>query len=257
MTTTAEVSKMEARILALLAKAEGTDNEHERDAFNRKAEELMVKLGIVEAELRAKGSGTKAAPEKIVTDTMFFPDRFGRARVKLAFAVALNLGGLRAWKVNPIGKKTEAQYFTMVGYQGDVKRARQLIESLMNQMDFATKVWWKDQPLKVAIREKRAVERDGWFARRAYMFGFAYGVGERIRDVYGKAVEETKGTSTELAIIDRQTAVDSWVESHVELRDGKSVKTNALAQSAGIRDGRKANVGTGSVGSGSKKAVAR
>ena len=251
------ISNMERKILALLAKAEGTDNENERDAFNRKAEELMVKLGIEEAALRAKGGDSPKAKENIVTDSMYFPDRFGRAKVKLCFAVANNLGGLRAWKMNPIGKKTEAQYFTMVGYEGDIKRARQLIESLLAQMDFATKIWWKGHPLKAEIRAKVAVERDGWFARRAYMFGFASGAGLRIADVYGKAVEETKGTSTELAIVSRDAAVDAWVESHVKLGKGRGMKTNAAAQTSGFADGLKANVGTGSVGSGSKKAVAR
>lgn len=53
------------KIGALLAKAERTDNPHEAEAYTRKAEALMVKLGIDEAMARAAG-GADARPEAIV-----------------------------------------------------------------------------------------------------------------------------------------------------------------------------------------------
>ena len=43
------------KIAKLLAKAERTDNEHERDAYTQQAERLMLKLGIERAELESAG----------------------------------------------------------------------------------------------------------------------------------------------------------------------------------------------------------
>lgn len=60
----------------LLAKAERTDNPHEAEAFTRKAEALMVKLGIDEAVARA-AAGDAVAPERIVETrvSLFVDDR--------------------------------------------------------------------------------------------------------------------------------------------------------------------------------------
>ncbi|MCY4726680.1 DUF2786 domain-containing protein [Nocardioides sp. STR2] len=49
----------------LLAKAERTDNPHEAEAFTRKAEALMVKLGIDEAMAR-QAAGQDVRPETII-----------------------------------------------------------------------------------------------------------------------------------------------------------------------------------------------
>jgi hypothetical protein len=54
-----------AKIGKLLAKAEGTDNPHEAEAFMRKAEALMIQEGIDEAMARRAG-GANVRPEEIV-----------------------------------------------------------------------------------------------------------------------------------------------------------------------------------------------
>jgi hypothetical protein len=63
-TTTATTEKMLERIAALLAKADGTDNAHEADAFRAKADELMAKYRIADEEVRQSrlASGTAAQP---------------------------------------------------------------------------------------------------------------------------------------------------------------------------------------------------
>lgn len=60
----------------LLAKAERTDNPHEAEAYTRKAEQLMVKLGIDEAMARAAG-GADVKPEQVTEAriSLFVDDR--------------------------------------------------------------------------------------------------------------------------------------------------------------------------------------
>lgn len=63
------VDKMLERVRALLAKAESTDSQQESDALQAKANELMLKYAIEEAELEAtRPAAQRMVPEKIEVD---------------------------------------------------------------------------------------------------------------------------------------------------------------------------------------------
>src|SRR5450759_1282458 len=61
------------KVSALLAKAEGTDNEHEASAFFEKAHELMVRYASDEARVRAEQVriNGRRLEEPVVEDYMF------------------------------------------------------------------------------------------------------------------------------------------------------------------------------------------
>ena len=70
------MKKIEEKIRLLLAKAESTEFEAERDTVLAAATKLMVKFGIEEAELRASG----ASPgEKIVQESVEFRGNYSAA----------------------------------------------------------------------------------------------------------------------------------------------------------------------------------
>lgn len=233
-------------IAALLAKAEGTDNEHERDAFTRKATALMIKLGIDEATVRARGTKKGEAPkEAIVTATVPMKSRYGRGLQTVGFAVVNNLNGLRGWYISRPNSEESTVY--IVGFESDVKRAVQLIESLKLQALSASIRWAKSeegqQEIKMqAVATGKSIQRSTWKARRTFLSEFGRGAGERIREVWGEAVKEAP-KSTEVALRDRQAQVDEYVDSTHKFKTGRGFGLSYAGSQAGREAGRKADVG--------------
>lgn len=233
-------------IAALLAKAEGTDNEHERDAFTKKAVALMMKLGISEAEVRARGAKKGEKPtEAIITATVYMKSRYGRALMSVGFYAVGALSGLRSYKTQRYNSEEGTLY--IVGFESDVRRAVLLVESLKLQAIAASIRWAKSPEGKLEIQREmyasnKSESRCTWKCRRTFITYFGSGAGQRIKEVWGQAVKEASA-GAELAIRDRQAQVNSWVDDNLTLRAGRSFGHAQGGAAHGLAAGRKADVG--------------
>jgi len=251
---------MEQKILALLAKAEGTDNEHERDAFTKKAQALMLKHGVDEAVARARAAAKgEQVTEQIITLVVPMKTRYARGLMSVGFAVTQTMPGLRGYKTQK--HNSEEGFLYVVGFETDVKHAVQLIESLKMQAMAASVRWAKSQAGQEEIKMQAAwtgktIARETWKGRRNFITYFASGVRERIQEVWGE-VKRDAGASTEVAIRDRQSQVDAWLDSKVKLVQTKGHRSSQSGAAAGRAAGRQADVGGRGVAGGGRSALGR
>jgi len=109
--TYAELSKMKAKILVMLAKAESSEFPEERDLFNAGAEKLMIRLGITAAELEAAG---EVQAEKVIEVNRTYPGEYSIAMLPLVNSVAHGFGHITILQ----GQGT-ALYTPLEQYGGD------------------------------------------------------------------------------------------------------------------------------------------
>lgn len=254
MTESLEDSKLPyaERIAKLLRKAEATDSEHEAEALTQKAQQLMVTYAITE-ELLAKAQG-KQVQDQIVEETIVYTGVFSRALYMIGAAIGRN-NDCRVL----ISKTSKDTTLWLVGFSSDVDRVRMLDASIQIQASTALQRWWRAQD------SSWMSAMDKFKARREFLFGFANGVGGKLRDAKMsgiqdavKAEAERTGdvaaakTSTELVLRTRTEQVNDWYDKTY----GRSTRTTRMnyssgglgARSAGHAAGRSANIGQTGIG---------
>lgn len=236
-------SKTEDRIAKLLAKAERTTPE-EAAALTAHAEKLMLQYGIEQAVINAKRAGkTHAADEKMMRSVITFTGVYRKA-MDLALYAAL-----REFKTAHLiggGDYDKTTRMWIAGYQSDVEQLLVLAASLQVQCIAALSTWWK------------TVDATGWTAmqkfkaRRQFILSFGNGAGERIARSRQEAVQESTNSEpgTALALVNRATATEQWINEMFNLTAGKSVKMaggNRASREAGYKAGQNANTGEGAL----------
>lgn len=203
-------SSIEDTIAKLLAKAEGTDNAHEAEAFMAKAEKLMLQHGVERAALEARRPGS--VRQEIVIEKIVVKDGSGYAMalIQIAFAVAPSFD-CRALQSR---LSTGARVAWFIGHKSDVADAVQLFNSLIAQAPSQALRWQKtEQPW--------SSRNDAYLARREFIFAFASGVRSRLAETRNAVVAEA-ATGTELVLVERSARVDAWVDENLELSKGRS-----------------------------------
>jgi hypothetical protein len=221
------------KVALLLAKAEGTDNPLEAEAYTRKAEELMLKHGIDEAMAAAKRPGAKVDP--IVIE---------RVRVKGQYRMALvTYGPSVGWAFSVKSYKSEVskneQDIWLVGHRTDVDQAATLVRSLLIQAPQALDYWWRTEGAELNPAYNTMNQ---YLAKREFLFAFGSGVRERLREIHSTAVKAA-GTGAELVLVDRSKVVDGWIKENLTFGKarGKSLKGGTMsAARAGHAAGREA-----------------
>lgn len=226
----------------MLAKAASTTPE-EAEALTAAAEKLMIKYAIDQNVLDARKAKTGQASDKIVEHRLEFTGAYRGELINLAWRVSMGLG-LRFIQKNTSINNGKTFVCWVVGFEGDVKLAVILIESLQLQAAVAVREWWKLSKELHAGASSYDQEK----ARRGFVYGFGDGAGSRIRDNRKEQVEAvSKGT--ELVLVSRKAQVEAYMDAK-SLRNGRSRTATAWgsANSDGRQAGLKANTGEKSVG---------
>ena len=227
-----------AKIAALLAKAEATDNDHEAEAFSAKAEALMIKWGVDEAMLAAVAGNNN--PEKIVKADLEQTGVYHTAWMMLANNIAIGLGSLQT--VRSTWKNTTMVH--VIGHESDVARFRMLFESLKAQADGAVKHWWKLNRDSFTDWDGTVDQGTGFRARRSFLISFGSVVNRRLRAERREVVAETTGA--DLVLVSRSKRVEEALgDFFPRLGTGRASRMHgsAAGHAAGRAAGQSANLG--------------
>lgn len=180
------------KINGLLAKAEGTDNEHEAAAFFEKAQEMMVRNAIDEAtlrEARIARDGRKAeSPVKV--DFMFASnDSHSKGfQALLRGVAAANHVRVIMYRQNPwttqwfasrngVEANRWSQWCVLVGYETDLASVKTLYASLTIQWARLVRADAKDYS-----------NGEAFAFRTGHLVGFASRVSQRLHEVTERVV---------------------------------------------------------------------
>ena len=188
------------RIGALLAKAEATDNEHEREAFMSKAQELSTMCQI-DLEIARQRQADKTKREAPVKETVLLLEHDVKTLrhhfVNLAYAIArTNNVKMLYW---PTNTRLRANLF---GFPSDIEVMRLLFGSLVVQMVSAADAYIKTK----AYKGETYFGNDEWgrvctkkvdarVARNQFYDAFISEVSRRMRDAYKTAADSKVATS--------------------------------------------------------------
>lgn len=228
-----------ARVRALLAKAEGTDNPDEAAAYTAKATTLMARHGI-DAALAAK---TEPATDQRIDKVMTF--RAPQAKAQ-GYLYAKVLGAMR---VRVILKGGEYKTLHVFGFKSDLDLAEMMHASLVVQVNRGLAT----APLRPANQRGADV--------RSFIFRFSNVVAVRLRDIYAQTATAAQdelegGPSVALVLADRKTLVDQAVADVYPRLTTVRTSTSGLAGAAGAEACCCADLGR-PVGASSGRALAR
>ncbi|WP_219464606.1 DUF2786 domain-containing protein [Nonomuraea rhizosphaerae] len=206
------------RVRKLLAKAERTDNEHERATFMAAAASLMAKYGIDSlgpAEVRQRPG------DRIVT----LPDPWAREKARLVSLVA------QAVRCRPllIGRGDGGQRVHVFGFAADLDRADLLATSLLLQMASGLA---RVRPPGGAVRAYR----------RSWMLGFTDEVYRLLSRAEARAGDEAPTAGTALVLADRQAEVERAVAACYPRVRTTVPRTSGTGYRDGVEAGRRADL---------------
>lgn len=220
------------KIQGLLAKADGTDNEHERDAFYAKAQSLMLKHAIDEAMLEAAGGKTEDGEPVVETFVFSVDDRFRPGKIQLLHGIA-ETNRVQA-VFHRATKKNQAA--SLVGFKSDIEFVKLLYTSALMQA--------------LSSGSKAFSSHDGYGTRHTFLsnfvLGFAQTVVQRLAAAQRDAQREA-GTGAELVLVDRQDRVDAkFADAFPKVGTARgSISNNSGARAAGRVAGQRADLSGG------------
>ncbi|NUR89676.1 MAG: DUF2786 domain-containing protein [Nonomuraea sp.] len=209
------------RVRKLLAKAERTDNEHERATFMAAASALMAKHGI--DAVASSGARRSVPGDRIVT----LPHPWAREKARLVSLVA------QAVRCRPllIGRGDGGQRVHVFGFAADLERADVLATSLLLQM--ASGLSRVRLPHEVtAVRAYR----------RSWLLGFTDEVYRLLRSAESEAVAAAS-PGTDLVLLDRGAEVDRVVAERYPRIRVSVPRTSGSGYRDGVAAGRRADLG--------------
>lgn len=237
-----DIDQMKDKIAKLLAKAEGTDNEDEREAFTAKAEKLMLKLGIDAAELEAAG---EVKPEEIIEVRREYKGGYALTFVSFVHAVANGWGNVTVLQSG----RGSVRYAYIIGHKSDVEMLTQLITSLELQAMSALHVWQKTEPSR-QYQDNNA----RYVGSRSFLEAYGRTVGNRLFKLRQQAETEAT-TGAALVLASKQSRVDDYMgQAYPKLGKarGGNRRYSAIAGAAGREAGNRADIGGKRVQGGAK-----
>lgn len=276
------MSDLMDKIGALLLKAERSDNEHERDAYLSKAQQLAT-LASVDLEAARLRQTNKEKRETPTSKTVRLFDTSDRSKTK-AFFVWLMVEIGRTQDVrSAISHNSNVVY--LYGYPSDIEVTEALYATLSQQMVAECEAWLKTGEYK---QESRVYERkvrnddmwswnrlttvtvrkpvDGRTARRSFYEGFRKKIVDRLRQAKAEAVKAApdavingQSVSAELVLVSKAESVADYYRTHSGARGsyrGSGHGGSSTGNAAGSAAGARARMG-GGASLGSKTAIGR
>lgn len=258
------------KISKLLRKAERAATEEEAEAFFTKAQELMVKHAISEAELGLEDEDEIVEEHIDVTGTH-------RAPIFEMISRVARVNGLKVLvqKLDRIDKKTAEWYgreprphtirVYLIGFKSDIRNVRTLVQSLEIQAIQEMRRWWKAEGSETYGGDW-VNNHDKNRAKHTFVGGFGDRVVQRLREAKKQAVSDvseerfaaraTESTeslkdysdSVELVLRTRKERVDEWYDKRYggktrRTRTGSYRRGGAAASAAGRAAGSRADLG--------------
>lgn len=244
------------KIQKLLAKAERAGTPAEAEAFQGKAEELMVKYAVDHAVLAAARNTEEQIVERVIEHTGIYQ----RQSHELASYVCDALGSLRTlisdgsrYRQPKPGKyKGSWEKYTktyVIGFESDVENALVLIASLQVQAHRAQLSWWQTEQHRLYSWH---TSMDKFRMRRSFLTAFNEEVWQRIYRTRRQVVKEASATTpgTDLVLKDRGDRVKSFIDSKYDLvtKKSRALQTDPDGARAGRLAGASADIGQTGVG---------
>lgn len=251
------------KVVKLLKKAESTTPE-EAEAITAKAQELMVAYAITETMIAHKAGQS-------------IDDHIENRYIDLGKSIYMVAHIELAWRIALANDCKMVQHKTgnrggvwIVGFTKDIAQVELLLASLLIQQSRALEVFKRDLPAYMSGTEK-------WKQRRSYAYGYAEGVGDKLRlaarraeaqvvdtavaevpDEDRAAAREVENSGMQLVLVSRRNQVKDWYDENVahttrKVRSGFDVRGDG--RSKGRQDGRLANTGDPVVGN--QKAIGK
>lgn len=246
------MNALERRIGLILAKAESTDNPHERDTFLAAAERMMLRTGISEAAARAAAAGTAPTEAPVVVYTDWWrPTRGVYTRVDADLVGSLaRLFGCRPYRQRSTDGRLR---MVLVGYHADAQRALSLARSLGVQAERAGAAWWTTSPDAAVARYLHEDAAGRARVRRTYREAFYAGALSRLEGMLRREVAQP-GTALVLAYRDA-AVTEAAKEAFPDAAPGRASrrKRSRFGVAAGYQAGRVADVGQAGMGSGESR----
>lgn len=231
-------NKWADKIRALLDKAESTASEHESSALMAKAQELMLKFAISEAELAQRDPNRKTRP--IVKNIDFGKNTTGIKALRILLAGIADINRCKVWM------NSGRRILSIAGFEEDVEFVEMLYRSIEFQMGMA---------VITELPRAKSLGVNAATFKTNFMYGYVGRVISRLREAQRVAVqhETTLSSSTALVLVDRKAQVDAFVTETVgKLGSGPKARNraNGAAWAAGAAAGDRADVsgGRGQVG---------
>lgn len=241
------------KIKALLAKAEDkAATPEESESYFAKASELITKYGIDEALLTSQDASRR---EDIVYVRLapIGPVTYSKEFVLMGIQVARPLGVEALYAERRVYDEKRSEWKSvddlgLIGFKSDVDRVELLWRSLEIQLASA---------LSLAVKQNLSYKRtamEKYKFRRDFIAGYGVTVGQRLKEIYQRVVEQTGGAGTDLVLADRKTLVKSWMDDNLSTRPTKS-KNYSTTNGAhhGAAAGEKASLGQADIGNPNQK----
>lgn len=221
------------RVRKLLTKAENTDNEHERETFNRAAAVMMARYGIARAMLaQSDPTSDKLSSKRIVIDVPY-------ARLSGFFLIWIMEAcrGSGFMNIRPATVRGNEHIVHLYGYESDIERVELLWTSLLVQ-----------RTLGLASADVPDYDTPRAY-RRAWVAGFhAVAVGRialsETRATEQAVAESGAGSGMELVLASRrEVATRKMHAENPRIRKVKSVSSSRAGYQDGAEAGERADVG--------------
>ena len=229
--------KLLSRIAGLLRQAEGTDNQHEAEAFMAAAQRLATQASIDLAVARAHTpAGARASGPTHRVIPIGEAGKRGLRTYVLLFAQIAHANGVRC----DVASNSTSVY--AYGFESDVDAVQALYSSLVVQM-----VRSSDHYIKSGAYRSAGVA--GVTARLNFQTAFAQRIGQRLAETQQAAEAEIVAASepgTALALRNKDLELTSYYRQQSKARGrwrGGQSEYSESARRAGDRAGRNARLG--------------